>query len=394
MEVLPDFTFAGLPLKVHYGNNIVAKLGEVVAGVGGSRAVVITGKSIATKTDLVARVQEALGSSFAGCFDRVSAHVLESNVAEGLAFLRETGGDVLVSLGGGSPENAAEAIAMLAAEGGRLEDHQVHFEPPNRLRAPELRQPKLPIVAIPTTLSGAEIATGFSVTQESPRRKLLFRDPLTRPAVVLLDPTVAIHTPLDFFASTGLNAVDHCVEGVYSKARTPVSDALYLHAARELFEWLPRLVGRADDVEVRGRLQVGAFLAGLAHLYCRPALNHAISHHLGGTLDVPHGLAHGIPLPHTMRFNLDVAADRLATLAETLGLSARGAEPTEAAGRAIDAVADLIETLRLPARLRDVGVKEADLPQVAEDTMRDYVLSYNPKPATSADVLSILQAAW
>ncbi|MBI4506509.1 MAG: iron-containing alcohol dehydrogenase [Chloroflexi bacterium] len=394
MDALPTFAFISRPVNVRCGLDLIASIGEVVAELGGHRALVVTGRSIATRTDLVERLRRALGPAFAGCFDRVVAHVPESNVYEGLARLRETGADVLISIGGGSPENAAEAVALLAAEGGRLEDHQVVFEPPNRLRAPDLRRPKLPIVAIPTTLSGAEIATGFSVTQEKPRRKLLFRDPLTRPAVVLLDPTVAIHTPADFFAATGMNAVDHCVEGLYSTARTPVSDALYLYAARHLFEWLPRLMASPTDLPTRGRLQTAGFLAAFAHLHCRPALNHAIAHQLGGTLDVAHGLAHGIPLPHTMRFNLDRTADRLALLAEAWGLAPRGADPLTAASAAIAAVGDLLARLGLPTRLRTVGVAAADLAQVAEDTMRDYALAYNPKPVAVADVRAILAAAW
>lgn len=394
MDALPAFTFASQPVNVRYGCDLIARIGEVVAEVGGHSALVVTGRSIASRTDLVERIRRALGSRFGGCFDGVVAHVLESNVDEGLALLRETGADVLISLGGGSPENAAEAIALLAAEGGRLEDYQIIFEPPNRLRAPTLRQPKLPIIAIPTTLSGAEIASGFSVTCEQPRRKLLFRDPLTRPAVVLLDPTAAIHTPANFFAATGMNAVDHCVEGLYSTARTPVSDALYWHAARDLFVWLPRLLVAPTDLETRGHLLVAGFLAGLAHLHCRPALNHAIAHQLGGTLDVPHGLAHALPLPHTMRFNADVAADRLALLAEAWGLVPRGAEPVAAANAAISAVSDLLARLGLPTRLRDVGVAAGDVPRVAEDTMRDYALAYNPQPVTVADVRAILEAAW
>lgn len=394
MEPLPPFIFASLPLKVRYGPDVIAEVGEVVQEMGRHRALVVTGRTIAAQTDLVERVRQALGGAFAGCFSGVVAHVLESNVHQGLAMLRETSSDVLISIGGGSPENAAEAIALLAAEGGRLEDHQVVFEPPHRLRVPELRQPKLPIVAIPTTLSGAEIAAGFSVTRELPRRKLLFRDPLCRPAVVLLDPTAALHTAASFFAATGLNALDHCVEGLYSTARAPVSDALYLHAARQLYAWLPRVIAAPTDLETRGRLLVAGFLAGLAHLHCRPAVNHAIAHQLGGMLDVPHGLAHGVPLAHSMRFNLEVAAERLALLAEAWGLAPRATQNEAAARLAIDAVADLLVGLGLPARLRDVGVAAADLPRVAEETMRDYVLAYNPQPVVLRDVVAILEAAW
>lgn len=398
MADLPDalrpFAFASLPVQVRYGHDVIATLGEVVAEVGGRRALLVTNRSVATRTDLIERVRRALGPRFAGCLDHVAAHVPEADVYEGLALLRQSAADVLVSLGGGSPENAAEAIALLHAEGGQLVDHQVVFEPPSGVRVPELHKPKLPIVAVPTTLSGAEIATGFSVTAEQPRRKLLFRDPLTRPRIVLLDPTAAVHTPADFFGATGLNALDHCVEGSYSTAGTPVSDALFRHAARELLAWLPRLAAEPQDVETRGRLLVGGFLAAFGHLHCRPALNHAIAHHLGGTLGMPHGLAHGIPLPHTMRFNADVAAPRLALLADACGLAQAGAEPSLATERLIAAVERLFDPLRLPRLLRDVGVAAADLPGVAEETLRDYALAYNPKPASVTDVLAILRAAW
>lgn len=394
MTTLDPFLFASLPLRVHFGLGALEKVGDVMTDLDVHRALVITGRSVASRTDLVERVAQALGPRYGGCFDRVSAHVPVSNVIEGVAALQRSGADALICIGGGSPENAAEAIALLAAEGGALEDYRVVSDPPNPPRVPQLHRPKLPIIAIPTTLAGAEIAPGFSVLYADPPRKLQFRDPRTRPAVVLIDPSAAAHTEASFFGATGLNALGHCVEGIYAKGHNAVADALYVHAARAFFEYLPSSGDERHSLEIRAQLQLAAFLAALGHLHGRPALNHAISHQFGSRLGLPQGIVHGITLPRTMRFNLDASVGRQAFLAEACGLTPRGLTEYEAAERAIAAVMALLPTMGLPSRLRDLGVTRDVLPRLAEDTMRDLALNYNPRPATAHDVVRILNDSW
>lgn len=393
-DALGAFTFNATPLTVHYGRDVIARAGDVIEELGATRALLVTGRTIATRTDLVDRLRSALGHRFAACFDGVEAHVPVANVDAGLRALRESGADVLISLGGGSPENAAEAIALLEAEGGALEDHRVVVGPDGQPAAPDLRRPKLPIVAIPTTLAGAEVAPGFSVRGGEPVRKLQFRDPRTRPRIVLLDPTAAAHTDPAFFAATGMNALGHCVEGVYSIAHAPVSDALYLHGARELFAWLPRVVASPGDIEARGRSLIGGFLAALGHLHGRPALNHAISHQLGMMPGLSQGVAHGLLLPHAMAFRIEVVAERLAYFATACGIVPSATSEAAASEAAIERVRRLVGELRLPTRLRDVGVAHVDLPRLADQTVQDQAMAFDPRSARRDDVLGILTSAW
>jgi alcohol dehydrogenase len=304
--------------------------------------------------------------------------------------------DLLISLGGGSAHDTAKGIAVLIAEGGNnILDYRVIFEPPDKMEIPILRHQKLPIITIATTLAGAEVIGAAGYTDPATKLKKIVVDPKLTPQLVIYDPEVALTTPVQVFVSSGMNTFDHCVETVYSKKHQYISDTLALKAISTLTDCLPKCVEDEHDLDARAKAQVASFMAALAYSNSWLGINHAICHCLGARYGVPHGIANAIMLPHGMHFNLDVTEDRQAMIAEAMGIGTNDMSHLEAGEAAAHNINQLNKKLGLPRRLKDVGVPEEGLALLAEDTMQDRQLYFNPKPIKNKEqVLDILRNAW
>ena len=196
---------------------------------------------------------------------------------------------------------------------------------------------------------------------------------------------------MSILLSTGMGQFRIAVESIYSKDHFPIADALALHTVKMLVDYLPRCSG--GDIDCLLQAKTAAVMVMLA----RPGLglNTATAHHVGGLYDVPHGEANAILLPHTMRFNLDACADRLALIAQAMGIDTSGMDDDEAGLAAADGVAQLCRSLGIPERLRDVGVPEDGLEFIASATLPDRGLATNPKPVHDAGpIMSVLRDAW
>jgi alcohol dehydrogenase class IV len=270
------------------------------------------------------------------------------------------------------------------------------FTPPSSLRRPPLEQPKIPIVAVPATLSGAETTPGGSTTVVSGQKRS-FWDEKVCATVVCFDYQVLRDAGRDLLATTGMNALAHCAESLYSRTANPVSTAYALEGATALAQGLAALAAEGLTDDALSSLASGAALGGLAISTARVGIGHAICHVLGGYFGVPHGVANAIVLPHALRFNLSASAEEQSRLAAAIdeGLGSRGsggaADPSDAAAR----VESLRQRIGVPERLRDSGLGRADLVVAAEQTMRDRGVYFNPRTVSGAgDVVEILRAAW
>ena len=300
--------------------------------------------------------------------------------------------DALISVGGGSTHDTTKGIATLLGEGGRIHDYEAHFEPPNKVTLPDLSDDRLPIITVPTTMGAAEFSRGAGFADRDLGRKILVADPNTIPGYIVIDGRALATTPVDILTSTAMGQLRIAVETVYSTKHNPISDALALHAIRLLVENLPRCV----ELELNCLLNTKtaacmASLAGVGGL----GLNTAIAHHVGGIFDVPHGEANAILLPHTMRYNAEACADRLALIAAAMGIETAGMSDDEAAQAAADGVENLRRSLGLPDRLRDVNVPEEGLELIASATLHDRALATNPRPVSDAGpIMTVLREAW
>jgi len=333
-------------------------------------------------------VQALLGARAVAVFDQTQAHVPAAQVAEGLALAAAHNADALVGLGGGSAIGLAKAVsaALEAQRTGR----------PARAAHPT-DQPLVPVVAIPTTYAGSEMTAIYGVTETDAAgsRKVTHADPKYAPKLVIYDPALTLDLPPAVTATTGLNALAHAIEAVYSTRRTPLATAAALAGVRHIARSLPRCCAVGDDLAARTDLLLGAHLAGAALAGVAMGLHHGLCHVLGGAAGVPHGVANGLVLPHALRFNLDAVTPELALVAGALGAAPPGGGDTALAQAGLDQVDALIAGLGVPRRLREVGVSREAFPRLAELALQSAAVRANPKPVTSAaQVLALLEAAW
>jgi maleylacetate reductase len=328
--------------RVHFGPGSLEQIQEEARS--RDRAFVVTGRTLYEKTDLVRRVEELLGERHAGTYSEVGQHTPGSAVEE--AARKARGSDLLVSVGGGSVIDGTKAVAR------------------------ELGYPTH--LAVPTTLSGAEWAHRVGVTDEASGRKRGFADARAVPQVVVLAPEATIFTPEKLWLSTGIRALDHAVEGLLYGGEHPVTDVTGAEGARRLVAYLPRSREEPDDVGVRGELQVAAWLAYFGPFNTPMGLSHELGRRIGASYGVPHGYTSCVILAPSLEVAQGrVPRERWRRLEEALG----GDPPQR--------VASLIERLELPSRLREVGVPEADLEEIARDFGDD-----------AEDALTILRAAY
>jgi alcohol dehydrogenase class IV len=384
--------------RVIFGAGRLTQLGAELDRLGCQRAFVITGTSIATKTDLLARAQTILGSRCVGVFYPMSQHTPRPDVLAAATQAREAKADILVSLGGGSPVDGTKGVALCLAEGvtsgEQLDAYRVRG--PRGLRFnPHYQGQPVPHIAVTSTLSAGEFTSGVGITDPVRGVKEGFGAAQLVPRVVILDPESTVYTPAWLWASTGMRAVDHAVERLYSPKHNPLVDTLCLQALRQLFTYLPRATQNCQDLEARLQCQLGAWMSIIGFASVRTGISHAIGHQLGGHCHVPHGQTSCIMLPHAMEFNRPVAAHRLALVAEAAGLETQRMTTEQAAEAAIEAVRSLIRRLGCPTRLRDVGVEEHDFPVLAEAVMEEVPMMENPRPVNSGtEVIDLLERAW
>ncbi len=354
--------------------------------IGASRVFAVVSSSLLKATPIAAALQDAIGNRYAGLAHGIRAHSPRDDVARVASRARDANADLILAIGGGSVIDAAKVAQMCLVRGVfdaqgfsmlRSETHDTGANDSLEIR----------IIAVPTTLSGAEFTPFAGVTDTVRNIKELYAHPDMAPQAVILDPRITTHTPAELWLSTGIRAVDHAVEDLCSINSQPFSDAASLHALRLLGLNLRRTKAMPDDLDARIASMIGVWLS-LAGTQggVQKGASHAIGHVLGGTAGVPHGFTSCVMLPHVLRWNQAVTAEKQKMVSEALGAPGR---------EAADVIAELIVDLGLPRSLREVKVRREQFRAIAEHTMNDPWTSTNPRKINGpGDVLAILEAAW
>jgi maleylacetate reductase len=377
--------------SVVYGRPFAEALKEQVEASGAHSVFLLASGTLNRETDLVEEVRRALGNRLAGVFARIGAHTPRGDVVDAANAARAAGADLLVTLGGGSVTDAAKMVAFCLGNGitdpAELDNYRAQISADGKSVRPKATAPALRTLAIPTTLSAGEYTASAGCTDTVRQIKESFGHPLMMPKSVVLDPRATLHTPEWLFLSTGIRAVDHAVEDICSPECQPISEGASYHALKLLGRGLAGVKADPLDLDARLDCQLGAWMSMVGSQTGVPkGASHGIGHVLGGTAHVPHGYTSCVMLPHVLRFNEAVNADRQAMVSEALG------RPDMSAA---DAVAQLIAGLGLPGRLRDVGVKPEQLDRIAELSMHDRWIHTNPRKIEGpAIVRELLDAAW
>ncbi len=387
-----EFGFPSIS-SVVFGIGSVQRVRQKVDESGARRALVVTVRPLVAETDLVERVKRALGDRLAGVFSGVVQHVPRQCVVEGARMAKEVGADILISLGGSSTADAAKGINLVLTEAKQIDNFFVKFDCSDVIRNAQFQKPKLWQIAIPTTLSAGEFTPVTGITDTERKCKDIFRDVKITPKVIILDPEMTTFTSKELWSSTALKGMADSFGKICSREPLPFVNGLALHAIQIINQYLVPSVRGPLDLQARTMLQHAVWMGIYGPILSGLGTVTALRHQIGAVYDIPHGVASTIVFPYCIDFNRPLIDERLTSVAKALDLPFKNA--SDATSAIISRLRELINEMRLPTRLRDVGVPREGLQVIAEASMEAPAVQANLKPINSKEQLvSILEQAW
>lgn len=374
--------------QVLFGRGSASALSDPLARLGVTRPFVLCSPRAASDAGFKSFAEQLPPGT--RIWDGVRPHAPLQAALDGAVAARDHGADGIVSFGGGSASDLAKGIALALAEGPDIEGFALRREP----GAPPARQSasqKLPIVALPTTLSGAEVTPGFSLTRAD-AYKLIFRDSALAARLVVLDPLLVAGAPNPMLVGSGMNAAAHCCEALYSKARTPISSLFAVEGLRRLWRGLEQRLSGGDSAD---DLLVGAYFAAAAIVNARTALHHAICHKLAPLAGISHGDANTAILPYALAFNLEQCPAEAIEIADAMEVG----DTAESQPQIITAITTRMTALAhragLRTQLRQFGMERSQLDELSRRVFAEPGLAFNPRHIESpAEILEVLRRAW
>jgi maleylacetate reductase len=380
---------------VHSGRVVFGAMDEVVFGrpateviveqmdrLRANRAFLMVSGTLNRETPEIEKIRKALGPRCVATFDAMPPHTPREAVVAASEQARLSNADLIVTVGGGSITDGAKAVQLCLANDVRSADDI------DRIRAskgvmPSVKAPTVRQISVPTTIAGGEFSAIAGVTNERTKVKEMLRHDLVMPRAAILDPALTVHTPEWLFLSTGIRAVDHCVEGLCSREAHPYADAQALKGLSMLAQALPRVKADAGDIDARMDCQIGTWLSmGPLSAGIPMGASHGIGYVLGAVYNVPHGYTSCVMLPSVMRWNKPDNTERQALVSAAMG------HPGEDAGDVLDR---FIRGLGMPRSLHDVSVGPEHFDRIAEQAMATPWIPRNPRkidgPAQVREIL-------
>jgi 4-hydroxybutyrate dehydrogenase len=368
------------PTTIVFGAGAVGTVADHVKRIGAKRALLVCDAGV-LKVGIAERVRALLegGGVAAAVFSAVDPNPVEKNVFEGVAAYKAHSAECIVSVGGGSPLDAAKLIALKVTHERPLVDYDDATGGDRFIGA---NVP--PIIAIPTTAgTGSEVGRSGVITLAATGRKTVIFSPHLLAKVALLDPELTRSMPARITAATGFDALTHCLEAYCSLGDHPMADAIAIGGLELCAKHLARAVEHGDDLAARGGMMKAAMMGAVAFQKGLGAC-HSLAHPLSSEKGMHHGLANALCLPAVVEFNEQVAHDRLERVRSILDPSARSCG---------DALRALRARLSLPSGLHGDGVTEADVPKLADKAIEDACHRSNPRPVTRDDLAALYRAS-
>jgi alcohol dehydrogenase len=375
-----------IPSVTKMGIGAVKQLGPTANFLGGKKALLVTDKGMADLgvADQMKKLLEEANVStviFAGA----EPNPTDLNIRAGFKVYKDSKCDMLVSLGGGSSHDCAKGIGIVATNGGDIREYAGIDTVP---------KPLPPFIAINTTAGTASEMTRFAViTNTDTHVKMIFATPRITPTVAINDPVMMVGMPPALTASTGMDALTHAIEAYVAALANPVTDACALAAIRLVSEWLSQAVANGENIVARDKMAYAEYLAGMAFNNAGIGIVHAMAHQPGALLNKPHGVCNAILLPHGCAFNLIACPQRFADIAVAMGVNTAGMTPMEAAEKGVEAIRKLSAAVGIPAGLSAIGVKETDIPMLADNAIKDICCLFNPRKIKLDDILRLYKEA-
>lgn len=309
------------------------------------------------------------------------------NVQAGVKAFADAGADVLIAIGGGSPQDTCKAIGIITRNPEFADVRSLEGVAPTK-------NPSVPIIAVPTTAGTAsETTINYVITDTEARRKFVCVDPHDIPMVAIVDPDMMSSAPRALKVATGLDALTHAIEGYTTGGAFELSDMFHLKAIQMIAKALPKAAD--GDPEAANEMAMAQYIAGMGYSNVGLGLVHGMAHPLGGFYSAPHGVANGILLAPVMAYNADSTGEKLRDIAAAFDVPGAYSLPLDEVRKAaVDAVAKLTRDLGNPTTLREIGAKEEDLPALAEAAFADVCTPGNPRQATLAEIEELYRSLY
>ncbi|MGK0497459.1 MAG: alcohol dehydrogenase class IV [Neptuniibacter pectenicola] len=318
-------------------------------------------------------------------FTDVSPNPRANEVMNGAQVYQEAQCNVIVAIGGGSPMDCAKGIGIVSANGKHILDYEgidtIHLPIP-------------PLIFIPTTAGTSADVSQFAIISDPIEKiKISIVSKAVVPDVSLIDPETTITMDPFLSACTGIDALVHAIEAFVSTGSGPLTDMHALDAMRLINENIVTLVANPHDIKTREQIMLGSMKAGLAFSNAILGAVHAMSHSLGGYLDLPHGLCNAMLLEHVIDFNYKEAHERFKVVAETLGIDTRGLNTAQIQSRLMNTVITLKKDVGLTQKMAESGVHISDIPILSDHALLDPCILTNPRKSNKRDVAAVYEEA-
>jgi alcohol dehydrogenase class IV len=346
---MQPFVYDALPGRVVFANGSFDRVPDELERLRGTRVLLIADRSGVSWAD---RLAGSLGERVVARIDDVRVHVPIARAVEARDLARSTAADVIVTIGGGSATGLAKAVALTES---------------------------IPILAVPTTYAGSEMTPIWGLTEGA--RKTTGRDPVVQPRTVVYDPVLTLSLPPAVAGPSGMNALAHCAEALYADGASPITSLMAERGIEALARGLPRVARSPEDLDARGEVLVGAYLAAAAFASAGSGIHHKICHVLGGAYDLPHAQMHAVILPHALLLVAPTEPEAIARIGSAL------ADP-DVPG----AIFDLGASIGVPPDLRTIGMTAEHLDEAA-GLIVDAVPG-NPKPVDIPAIRALLADAF
>ena len=372
-----------LRTRVVFGHGSLDRLGQLARSLGFKRTLLVADAGMA-QAGYAAEAARLLETA---SIETVPFHDFRTSPDSGTVdaasrFARPLGVDSIVGLGGGSSLDCAKGINFLLTNGGAIADYRGYGK---------AAAPLLPMIGVPATAGTGSEAHSHAVIEDAATRvKMTCGDPSASPRIALLDPEVTLTAPHHITAMAGFDAIAHAVETAVSMRRTVISDTFSHRAWRFLSEAFERVLLHPADAEARAAMQLGSHLAGMAIEQSMLGAAHACADPLTTRYNVTHGLALAMLLPHVVRWNGEIAAERYAALLNSPRRRARDQDAAESLAARLE---DLAAAAGLALKLSDSGVEEAALPELAAEAAQHWTAPFNPRPLDATGAAEIYRAA-
>ena len=372
----------------YHGAGAIKEIVTEVKARGFQKGLIVTDADL-VKFNVVKKVTDLLDEANLpyAIYDKVKANPSVKVVKDGVEAFKEAGADYIIAIGGGSPQDTGKGIGIII--------NNPEFSDVVSLEGTAATKNKaVPMIAVATTAgTAAETTINYVITDEEKRRKFVCVDPHDIPVVAVVDPDMMSSIPKGLTASTGLDALTHAIEGYTTLGAWELADTLNLKA----IELISRSLRSAVENDPKGRedMALGQYVTGMAFSNVGLGVVHGMAHPLSAFYDTPHGVANAVLLPYVMEFNKDYTGEKYREIARVMGVEGVDEmSQEEYRNAAIEAVRQLSKDVNIPQTLKEIGVKEEDLPALAQAAMADVCTGGNPRPCTYELVLEVYKTAF